>query len=361
MRRRPGFTLIELLVVIAIIAILIGLLLPAVQKVREAASRAKCQNNLKQLALAAHNYESANSVLPPGYLAGTPVEQPTSGSIDWLTRNQFIGLHVFLLPFVEQENLYRQFQAARGPKWDIDLSRSNTSPGLKPTPWYDDGPATLEVARAEVPTFRCPSADVGRIVHTVNMNQQNHAINGGFTYGNHLSEMLPGRRPGGTNYLGVAGLGVGQYPQWKPYQGVFTNRSRGTILGISDGASNTLFFGEVSGQRFVIGLDQNGLPSDNFYDLQYYNRSEHGWTASGSITTDLGLGNGSDWSFYQFSSHHTGIVQFAQADGAVRRYRTAGTQTRNPTGPNVPANWWVLQKAAGKADGQVVDAALLTD
>src|SRR6476646_1540097 len=94
-KKRPGFTLIELLVVIAIIAILIGLLVPAVQKVREAAARTQCQNNLKQLATGCHNYESAFRHFPNGELT---TYDPTGPNWSWMFA---------VLPYIEQENFQR--------------------------------------------------------------------------------------------------------------------------------------------------------------------------------------------------------------------------------------------------------------
>src|SRR5262245_6314668 len=101
-RRRPGFTLIELLVVIAIIAILIGLLLPAVQQVRDAAARIQCPNNLKQIGLAIHNYHDSNSAMPPAWLyeAPAPPARPTGVASSW-------GLQI--LPYLEQDNIYRPY------------------------------------------------------------------------------------------------------------------------------------------------------------------------------------------------------------------------------------------------------------
>src|SRR5579872_6603678 len=116
-QRRRGFTLIELLVVIAIIAVLIGLLLPAVQKVREAAARSQCQNNLKQISLAVQNCSDTNQgKMPPG-LGGYPTvaTSPTARG-----NSSYGGLLFFLLPYVEQQNLYNFCQLANGSGFDPD-------------------------------------------------------------------------------------------------------------------------------------------------------------------------------------------------------------------------------------------------
>src|SRR5712691_7713632 len=114
--RREAFTLIELLVVIAIIGVLIGLLLPAVQKTREAANRMKCSNNLKQFGLAMHNYLSTHTVLPPtGYFpAGGP-------NVTW-------SANARLLPYIEQENLFRQinFDAPYSTQPNVSALRVGT-------------------------------------------------------------------------------------------------------------------------------------------------------------------------------------------------------------------------------------------
>jgi prepilin-type N-terminal cleavage/methylation domain-containing protein/prepilin-type processing-associated H-X9-DG protein len=134
-RRRSAFTLIELLVVIAIIAILIGLLLPAVQKVRMAAWRVECANQMKQIGLAMHNYENNRGSFPPGWLDTQTNVMPNVGSK---------SVWVLLLPYMEQESLYS--------KWQHDKAWNSTA--------VKDGVSNYQLSRQELPFMRCPATPI---------------------------------------------------------------------------------------------------------------------------------------------------------------------------------------------------------
>jgi prepilin-type N-terminal cleavage/methylation domain-containing protein len=190
MRSRDAFTLIELLVVVAIVAVLVGLLLPAVQKVREAAARARCQNNLKQLALAAHNHHATLGRLPPGRGAPAPA---------------IFSAHAFLLPFVEQDNLRNLIDFASPPV-------SYTAPGVA----YD-GTRNYPAASTPVPIFVCPSdPEAGRV---------------------------PGSNFAGTNYPANTGSAAND-GALATADGAFGLGAGVRLTDVADGTSTTAMFAE---------------------------------------------------------------------------------------------------------------------
>lgn len=253
MKRRSAFTLIELLVVIAIIAILIALLLPAVQQAREAARRISCQNKMKQIGLALHNYHSAHMAFPPGWVSAGGEETD---------RHNYFAWSAFMLPFIEQENLYSLLD------FESDL----------------DSESNRKYLEYRMPGFRCPSDESSPMYHSdradLDLSVSNYPAIGGFE---------------------VCALNA---------EGAFGLNSRTRIADITDGTSNTAIVGErIAGQPFVDRIPVwSGVYLTQSFGLNL--EVVLGWTAVPLNRPTL--------SEHGFSSRHPTGANFLFADGHVR-------------------------------------------
>jgi prepilin-type N-terminal cleavage/methylation domain-containing protein/prepilin-type processing-associated H-X9-DG protein len=355
-KRRSGFTLIELLVVIAIIAVLIGLLLPAIQKVREAANRMSCTNNLKQIALACHSYHDANGQLP--------------GGMDKIEA----GCLVYLLPYIEQQAKFNGFSfAVPNPSnpfyWTNPLNRP-------PSTSTDDipRPPALYGCEGTFKTFLCPTVPTSTTTALMSVEYGtpdknfpkvagvNDSLQKGstFVYGRgHIFSSAPGRLVlGRSNYMGCGGLALQKDPALNSqYKGLFGYKLVTKLGAIPDGTSNTMLFLEYAGGNIDFGggggipvgfatgswsagfnwLDFGLCPNgDSGNTLQPHNANCDYKDANGNLIK----ANTVSWGTFG-SLHPNNLINVAYADGSVR-------------GLDPAVKFAILAALGGYADGQVV-------
>ena len=303
-RNQSGFTLVELLVVIAIIGILIGMLLPAVQQVREAARRIQCANNLKQIALACLSFESANQEFPAGrhgILAPQTGHRDLADSPEAKMRFDGTSFLVTILPFIEQENAFDQLFVS-----DINLLLDGSgilADTWDPTSASAENQSALAIVTQQMPAYTCPSDDTPEFVK----------------FANAATQPIKDIDFGSGSYAGCAGSfvigynGLGNTAVKYENDGMLFFSNPVTIGSITDGTSNTVIVGET--------VDGDSEDQYNIWCLNKHAKATHRMTAT-PINFATGVNSGATNSFFRdtnggFASRHSGGANFAYVDGHV--------------------------------------------